>query len=71
MVETISCFQHAQKELAQIKIDAAEKSMNESDPLKRKATLVIDYCQNVDLPHLWVENNPLILIITHQFGYTV
>ena len=42
----------AQKELAQIKVDAAEKSMNESDPLKRTVTLVMDYCQNLDLPHL-------------------
>ena len=42
----------AQKELAQIKVDAAEKSMNKSDPLKRTVTLVMDYCQNLDLPHL-------------------
>ena len=42
----------AQKELAQIKVDAAEKSMNESDPLKRTMTLVMDYCQNLDLPPL-------------------
>ena len=42
----------AQKELAQIKVDAAEESMNKSNPPKRTVTLVMDFCQNLHLPHL-------------------
>ena len=42
----------AQKELVQIKVDAAEKSMNKSNPSKKIVTLVMDYCQNLDLPPL-------------------
>ena len=42
----------AQKEFAQTKVDAADESLNESNPTKRTVTLVMDFCQNLDLPHL-------------------
>ena len=41
-----------QKALAQIKYKAAEQSIDFVDPDKKVITLVMDYCQNLDLPHL-------------------
>lgn len=42
----------SQKALAQIKYEAAEQSIDFVDPDKKVITLVMDYCQNLDLPHL-------------------
>jgi len=42
----------AQKKFAQYKVDAANESINEINPSKRTVTLVMDFCQNLDLPHL-------------------
>ena len=41
----------AQKRLAQIKVDKAIESVDAS-PENNTVTLVLDYCQNLDLPHL-------------------
>lgn len=42
----------AQKELAKLKFDAANETLTEKNPLKKTITLVMDFCQNLDLPHL-------------------
>ena len=42
----------AQKEFAQCKVDAANEPLNEIIPSKKTVTLVMDFCQNLDLPHL-------------------
>ena len=41
----------SQKLLSKMKIDAADATISAETP-KRTITLVIDYCQNLDLPHL-------------------
>ena len=41
----------SQKLLSKMKIDAADATIGAETP-KRTITLVIDYCQNLDLPHL-------------------
>ena len=41
----------AQKRLVQEKVEKAIESVNAS-PENRTVTLVLDYCQNLDLPHL-------------------
>ena len=42
----------AQKELARLKFDAANATITETNPSKKTITLVMDFCQNLDLPHL-------------------
>ena len=42
----------SQKAIAQMKYEAAEQSIHFVDPDKKVITLVMDYCQNLDLPHL-------------------
>ena len=42
----------AQREFVQCKVDAANKTLNEIIPSKKSVTLVMDFCQNLDLPHL-------------------
>ena len=41
----------AQKRFVQIKVDQANESVDASAQNKT-VTLVLDYCQNLDLPHL-------------------
>ena len=43
---------HEQKEFAQCKVDAENKTLNEIIPSKKTVTSVIDFCQNLDLLHL-------------------
>ncbi len=41
-----------QKTFAKVKVDAANKSKNKTNPSNRTVTLVLDCCQNLDLAHL-------------------
>lgn len=42
----------AQKRLAESKVEAANNSIHTTNSLDKTVTLVIDFCQNLDLPHL-------------------
>ena len=45
--------------------------MNKTILLNRTVTLVMDFCHNLDHPHLGGEQPGDIYIIIHQFGFAV
>ena len=42
----------AQEEFAQCKVDAADETLDEIIPSKKTVTIVMDFCQNLNLSHL-------------------
>ena len=42
----------AQKRLAELKVEAANNSIYATNSVDKTVTLVMDFCQNLDLPHL-------------------